>query len=340
MTTLTMTTKKNLLYIFASVWLVANVVLAWLLMQGQVAFKLNSIWIASLVLIPCNLILLNLIRNPIREDPAVGKTAKGKLFGLIAVVVIAVVFLTVGPGKFFILTFPIVAAVILFLQKQPLDKREWLYAAFLALIAGVAGLGAQWIKFITPVQWSLLQVPLTLFCFLAGWSILRRTGLLQQGVGRSRFLAEGALPAVRSFLLGILLGTPWALASVVMGSAESSRATWVQSWWQPLVALDPGVAEEAWGRFLWVPLAFLLFRRVSPNRTAFSIALVVMAYLFAFLHTSGDGVTMLVSTLITGTLFVLPVSVVCLYRDLETAIGFHFWMDFIKFVSALLLFNG
>jgi len=183
-------------------------------------------------------------------------------------------------------------------------------------------------------------VPLTLFCFLAGWSIFRRTGLLQQGVGRSRFLTEGTLPAVRGFLLGILLGTPWALASVVMGSAGSSRATWVQSWWQPLIAFQPGIAEEAWGRFLFVPLAFLLFRRVSSNRTAFSIALVVMAYFFALLHTSGGGVTMFVSTLINGTLFILPISVVCLYRDLETAIGFHFWMDFLKYAVALVLFSG
>lgn len=64
-----------------------------------------------------------------------------------------------------------------------------------------------------------------------------------------------------------------------------------------------------------------------------------MAYLFAFLHTSGDAMSMLVSTIIIGSLFVLPLSIVCLYGDLETAIGFHFWMDFLKYIFALLLFN-
>jgi len=106
-----------------------------------------------------------------------------------------------------------------------------------------------------------------------------------------------------------------------------------------LIAFQPGIAEEAWGRILLVPLVFLLFRRVSPNRTAFFTALLVMAYWFAYLHTSGNVVSMLVSTLIVGSLFSLPLSVVCLYYDLEAAIGFHFWMDFLKFAFALFLFN-
>ena len=339
MTSLTMTMNKKLVYTFAAVWLLANVVLGWLIAVGQVSFTNSGMWIAILILIPCIVVLMRLIRNPIADEAVGRKTAKGKLVGLIAVVVITVLFLQAVLGKLILLTLPVFAVVILFLLKQSLDKQEWLYASLLALIAGMAGLGSEWISFITPVQWGLLQVPLTLLSFLAGWSILHRSGLLQQGVGRSRFLAEGTLPAVRSFLLGILLGTPWALASVVMGSAEGGRAAWVKSWWQPLIAFQPGIAEEAWGRILLVPLVFLLFRRVSPNRTAFFTALLVMAYWFAYLHTSGNVVSMLVSTLIVGSLFSLPLSVVCLYYDLEAAIGFHFWMDFLKFAFALFLFN-
>jgi len=50
-------------------------------------------------------------------------------------------------------------------------------------------------------------------------------------------------------------------------------------------------------------------------------------------------VSVLVSTLIVGSLLSLPISIVCLYHDLETAIGFHFWMDFLKFALALFVFN-
>lgn len=334
-----MSTNKKLLYIFFFVWLLANVVLIGLLIAGQNSFTDNGMWISLLIMIPCNILLMNLIRNPIQRNQGGQKILKGNLVILIIGVVLSMLLLLSVLGKFITSLFPIAAIFILVFQKQPLGKRAWLYASFLALVAGLAGIGAEWITFITPFQWGVLQVPLTLFGFLAGWSILHRYGLLQQGVGRSRFLTEGGFPAMRSFLFGILLGTPWALANVVMGSAEGSRAAWVHSWWQPLIALNPGITEEAWGRLLLVPLVFLLFRRVSPNRSAFSVALIVMAYLFAFLHTSGDGMTMLISTIIIGTLFVLPLSVVCLYWDLETAIGFHFWMDFLKYVFALFLFN-
>jgi len=333
------TSNKKLLYAFYFIWLLANVVLGWLLFAGQRSFTENGMWIALLVLIPCNILLMTLIRNPIPKEQNGQTVSKGKLAILITGVVLITLLLLSLLGKFITLLFPVIAVFILILQKQRIDNREWLYSSCLALVAGLAGLGAEWITFITPFQWGVLQVPLTLFGFLAGWSILYRYGLLQQGVGKSRFLTEGGFPAMRSLLFGILLGTPWALANVVMGSAEGSRAAWVHSWWQPLIALNPGITEEAWGRLLLVPLAFLLFRRVSPNRTAFSTALIIMAYLFAFLHTSGDGMTMLISTIIIGTLFVLPLSIVCLYRDLETAIGFHFWMDFLKYVFALFLFN-
>lgn len=339
MNALITTKNRRLSCAFVAVWFLANVVLTWLLVAGQVSSAFDSIWIVVLVLLPCIVILMCLVRNPIADEPVGRKTHKGKLFGLIAVVVIALLFLQAVAGKSILFLLPVVAAVILWLLKPQLDKQEWSYATLLALIAGVTGLGAEWISFITPVQWGFLQVPLTLLSFLAGWSILRRFGLLQQGIGRSRFLTAGMWPAVQSFLLGILLGTPWALANVVMGSAEDAGSAWVESWWQPLIALQPGIAEEAWARLLLVPLVFLLFRRVSPNRKAFSIALIVMAYWFAYLHTSGNVVSVLVSTLIGGSLFALPISIVCLYYDLETAIGFHFWMDFLKFAFALFLFN-
>jgi hypothetical protein len=116
----------------------------------------------------------------------------------------------------------------------------------------------------------------------------------------------------------------------------SASETWVSHWWQPLLAINPCIAEEAWGRILLVPLLFLLLRRVSRPGTAFTTALFVIGYWFAYLHTSG-GIDGLLSTVMIGTLYILPVSYICLYRDLETAIGFHFWLDFVKLTVAYLL---
>jgi hypothetical protein len=139
MTPLTTTREKKLLYVFAAVWLLANVVLAWLIAVGQVSFTSSSMWIALLILIPCIVVLMRLIRNPIRDEPTGPKTVKGKLVGLIVVVIIAVLCLQAVLGKFILFTLPVVAAGVLLVLKPKLDKQEWLYASFLALIAGVGG---------------------------------------------------------------------------------------------------------------------------------------------------------------------------------------------------------
>jgi hypothetical protein len=240
----------------------------------------------------------------------------------------------VGPPLLFGL--PVVAVAVLAFLRPKITRRETSYALGLSLVAGVAGLGAGWVPF-HPVVWSILQVLLVSTGFLAGWAILRHAGLLEQGVGYSRFLSEGIASALRGFLQGVLIGLPWALSLVVMGGSASE--TWVRHWWQPLLAINPGIAEEAWGRILPVPLLFLLLRRVSRPRKAFIAALVIVGYWFAYLHTSG-GMDELFSTIMIGTLYVLPVSTICLHRDLETAIGFHFWLDFFKFAAAYLLNTG
>jgi hypothetical protein len=231
---------------------------------------------------------------------------------------------------------PVVAVAVLASLRPNITKQEVLYAAGLSLVAGIAGLGAQWVPF-HPIVWSVLQVLLVSTGFLAGWTVLRHTGLLEQGIGCSRFLSEGTASALRGFLQGMLIGLPWALSLVAMGGSESE--TWVRHWWQPLVAINPGVAEEAWGRILLVPLLFLILRRVSSPNKAFVVALVIGGYWFAYLHTSGGGDD-LFSTIMIGTLYVLPGSYICLRRDLETAMDFHFWLDFVKFAAAYLLNTG
>jgi hypothetical protein len=82
-----------------------------------------------------------------------------------------------------------------------------------------------------------------------------------------------------------------------------------------------------------------LLRRVFHSKRAYVLALSIISYWFAYLHTSG-GIDGLVSTVMIGTLYVLPLTFICFHRDLETAIGFHFFVDFVKFVAAFYLNAG
>ena len=102
------------------------------------------------------------------------------------------------------------------------------------------------------------------------------------------------------------------------------------------MAISPGISEEVWGRILLIPILFLLLRRAIHPKRAYVLSLIIISYWFAYLHTPG-GVDGLISTAMIGTLYVLPLTYICFHRDLETAIGFHFMVDLVKFAAALFL---
>lgn len=323
--------------IFIGVWGLSTAILGWQVSQGQHSFDSQATLPTLLTLLVCTAALLWWLAGAVPHvSTASARTRRGR-FVLLVALAVGVLFslrTLVGPPLLFGL--PVIGLVVLGLARPHLSQWEAVYALLLAVVAGVAGLGAGWVTF-SPFTWAGLQVALVWSGLLAGWGLLHHTGLMQAGLGRSLFVTEGAAPALRGFGRGILVAIPWALGLVALGAA--SGESWVQRWWQPLMAIQPGIAEEAWGRVLLVPLLFVIFSRVARTRTALNVAVVVVAYWFAYLHTSG-GVEAIFSTLMTGTLFALPVSYLWLRRGLETAIGFHFWLDFCKFVAAYLLNQG
>jgi hypothetical protein len=330
------TWKPGRKYLFVAVWAAASIFFGMQLRQPPYSFDSGRTALNLIVMLVCTVALLAWTPNPIPRDAGDKRTKKG-LFALLILTVVMILFLI--PLKWdraFLFVLPLIAIAMFLLLKQPVDMREVSYAMVLALLAGITGLGAGWISYITPPIWGVLQFLLVLTGLVAGWAILRRTGLYQKHVGTSRFLLSGTPAAFKAFFMGLLISIPWAFLNVLMGGAN--QETWVKEWWQPILAIQPGISEEAWARILLVPLLFLLFRRVSQPRPAFTAALFIIAFWFAYLHSQG-GLGGLPSAVILGTLFSLPVSYLCFYRDLETAIGWHFAVDFTKFLFAFMLFH-
>ncbi len=325
-------------YIFFALWLVTSAASVWLVLQGQHAFDSPmSTPVILMLLFYTTAAFLWWLPRPALDDPSDPTQTRRGQFVLAMVAAAGLLFaLPLLIDKPLVFALPVIGAIVLVFLRSQITRREVLYVIGLALVAGLAGLGAGWIIFLPPIVWAMLQVALVVTGFLAGWSILRRAGLLQVGIGRSRYLTEGTASALQGFVQGVVLAIPWAVGAVALGN--SSKENWVQQWWQPVIAIQPGIAEESWGRMLLVPLLFLLLRRYARTGAAFTAALVIVAYWFAYLHTSG-GLDVF-STLIIGTLYVLPISYLCFCRDVETAIGFHFWIDFVKFAAAYLLNAG
>ena len=330
-----MATRRG--YTFFSLWALSTAILGWQVLQGRHTFDSPATLPALLALLACTAALLWWLASPAPDVPSsTARTRRGR-FALVVALAVGILFplrTLVGPPLLFAL--PAFGLVVLALMRPRLSRQELGYALLLALVAGVAGLGAGWVTF-SPWAWAALQVALVLPGLLAGWSLLRHAGLLQAGIGRSLFLTAGPGPAWRGFVRGTLIAMPWALGLIVLGAANEEG--WVRTWWQPLVAIQPGIAEEAWGRVLLVPSLFVVLRLVARGRVALTAAVVIMAYWFAYLHTPG-GFEAAFSTAMIGTLYALPTSYLWLRQGLETAIGFHFWLDFVKFAVAYLLNHG
>ena len=323
--------------VFLGIWIASTAGLGWLVLQGDYGFDSPATLPALVILLVCTVALLWWLGGVGPDVPdKVARTRRG-WFVLVMLLAVGVLFplrTLVGPPLLFAL--PAIGLVVLVVLGPRLSRQEVTYALLLALVAGIAGLGTGWVT-IPPLPWAGLQVALVLAGLLAGWSLLRSTGLWQANLGHSLCLDGGPGAALRGFAVGLVLATPWALGLVLLGA--SNETAWVEAWWQPLIAIQPAIAEEAWGRVLLVPLLFLLFRPVARGRPALTAAVVIMAYWFAYLHTAG-GLGAVFSTLMIGTLYAISISVLWLRRGLEVAIGFHFWLDFVKFLVAYLLNQG
>jgi hypothetical protein len=187
--------------VFAIVWLGATIIIAWQLVEGQRSFETPGVFVTLFLLLCCTLSILLYIPNPVQNLAGSATDRCRLIFILIgaAVVLFPLPNLIGGPLLFVL---PVIALIELAMLKQPIRKREAFYAAGLALLAGVAGLGAGWIRWLGTGEWSILQILLVLTSLLAGWGVLRSSGLLQSGVGRSRFLAEGAVRGAPRLKIG------------------------------------------------------------------------------------------------------------------------------------------
>lgn len=263
-------------YAFLGTWALSTGGLGWLAWRGLGGFDSAATIPALLTLLVCTAALLWWLATPAPDLPdRDGPTRRGRFVGLVALAAIALFSLRtlVGPPLLFAL--PVLSLVVLAVARPRARWKEVWYAVALALIAGVAGLAAGWVSF-PPLAWAGLQVALVLPGLLAGWGLLRRAGLLEARLGHSLLIMDGPVAALRGFVQGMMIATPWALGAVVLGAADTEA--WVARWWHPLVAIQPGIAEEAWGRVLLVPLLFLTFRPVARSRAALIAAVVVLAY--------------------------------------------------------------
>jgi hypothetical protein len=167
---------------------------------------------------------------------------------------------------------------------------------------------------------------------LAGISVMRQGGPVVSRLAHGKWKM-----ALRSAGFGLLVGLPLAGLNVLVFSWMQKQPIQPQN---PLTAgfeaLQPGLVEEIAYRFALLGFIWLVMRRAWPER-----AVLVASLLSLFVHNYAHFDALLRDNLafalaygaVVGLIWGLPMTLLAVRRDLESAIAFHWMQDFLRFAS-------
>ncbi|MEO0759268.1 MAG: hypothetical protein AAFY78_20615 [Cyanobacteria bacterium J06648_16] len=253
----------------------------------------------------------------------------GKMLLMIlgGLVVLFLVGIVVHPWIVLVAALSLVACTVVIAQRRSLSRR----LIFLGLLAGglcliLSGMSGRLDGF---QGFYLACVPLL---FVGGGLLTKRTGLT-----RVHSVDGNWGLAIRGFLSACVLSVPAALLNISYGAHPADA--WVDQVWEPAVALVPGIAEETWARLFLLTLLYALLRPQTKQRPARAMVTPVLlaALVHALAHLPGTMVfsPAALQMLLSGLLFGVPMGLLFVKYGFEQAVGYHFFIDFVRFVLAV-----
>ncbi len=166
---------------------------------------------------------------------------------------------------------------------------------------------------------------------VAGVLLLDHTRLTHVRLLEGDYLAAG-----KSFLWGCVLAVPPALLNALsMRQASPSEFDLMfDRWWKAFYALQPGILEEVWARLLLTTLLYALLRPLNAQhpRRAVVGALLMAALIHGLAHFP-TSLTSPMEAIYVTLMYGIPLALVYVKRDLETAMAYHFFIDFARFTA-------
>jgi hypothetical protein len=137
---------------------------------------------------------------------------------------------------------------------------------------------------------------------------------------------------LKSFALGCLFAIPMALSNL-NDSITTNALNWITQYWQPILALEAGILEETWIRlFIIVFIYALISSKTTKKYIPILTALIISSVFFGFGHSNYISIQNCLSLTI---LYGLPMGILLIKKDFETAIGYHFMIDFVGAIGVL-----
>jgi len=224
-----------------------------------------------------------------------------------------------------LLSIPLSMLLIVILRKQ-VHRKHIIASVTIIIVLGIVE------QLLGEEQSSGLVMPIgASFMFLAGALLLEHTKLTH-----IRLLDGDYLLAGKSFLWGCALAVPPALLNLLTTqlAPPSEFDRLFDRWWEPFYALQPGIIEEIWARLLLVTLLYALLRPASggdPQRALLG-AMAIAAFIHGAAHFPSS-ITNPWEGLFIALMYGIPLVLLYFKRDLEHAIAYHFFIDFIRFAA-------
>lgn len=179
--------------------------------------------------------------------------------------------------------------------------------------------------------WSTLEGIAVWLCFVAGTALFR-----DLAAGRVAAFQPPLAAISRSLAFGALIALPLAIVNNLYFYLNTGAVHFQSIFASAFAALSPAIHEEIIFRFFVLALCLYLLRD-SPSRrwaTAAAVTLAVVPHSLnhlpaLFLQNPPMGLAMLTAT---SLLFGLPMALLQLRRNLESAIAFHWLIDFMRFL--------
>jgi predicted outer membrane lipoprotein len=181
---------------------------------------------------------------------------------------------------------------------------------------------------------------LTSFGHGASLSIILAAGLILMRAGgpvRLNLAEREYRNSQKGVLLGLLLGIPFAILNAVAFALMQGQAFSLQD---PIAsalgALQPGFVEEVVYRLTFLSLVWAAIKDQNP-KYAIPLAALLALLVHNYSHLSDLFVVQPLFAIaygaVLGILFGVPPTLLALRRNLESAIAFHWIVDFVRFLS-------
>jgi hypothetical protein len=203
-------------------------------------------------------------------------------------------------------------------------------AALLGLALAILSTLSHWLHD-SSLSWGLQEGVGVWVCFLAGGILFKN----QEAISVPAFQPPLAKVG-KSVVLGILFAIPLTVINNLYFYLNAGTIHWQNVFYSAFEALSPAIHEEIIFRFFVLAIVlYLLKGRASPRWTiGIAVFLAVVPHSLNHLPDlfHANPVMGLVMLAATSLLFGLPMAILQIKRNLETAIAFHWFIDFARFL--------